>query len=214
MPGFYYVGRLMVRILLPLLTRWQVKGRENIPSQGPLLVVANHLNLADPPIVGVSLSRKAIFMAKEELFRSRFSRCFISSFGVFPVHRGQMDRQALRRADKVLTDGLALVMFPEGTRSQNAQLQPAFPGSALIALRIGAPILPVGISGTERIKGLAWMLRRPRITVNIGQPFYLPAVNGKVTRLELAELANLIMGHIAELLPPAYRGNYTIKETK
>ena len=192
-----------------LLTRCQVKGKENIPRQGPLLVVANHLNLADPPLIGISLGRKSIFMTKEELFRSRFSSYFIGSFGAFPVHRGQLDRKALRQADKVLADGLALIMFPEATRSKTTQLQPAFPGSALIALRSGAPILPIAITGTERIKGVTWILHRPRLTVTIGPPFHLPEVNDKVTKTKLAKLTNIIMGHISELLPAEYRGTYT-----
>ena len=208
MSWFYYVGRLIMRILLLLLSRWQVRGRENIPDQGPLLVVVNHLHLADIPLVGVSLGRRAIFMAKEELFRSRFSSYFANSFGAFPVHRGQPDRKALRQAERVLAEGLALIMFPEAKRSKNAQLQPAFPGSALIALRSGAPILPVGITGTEKIKGVGWLLRRPQMTVNIGSPFHLPPVNGKLSKIELAELTNFIMGHIAELLPAEYQGHY------
>ena len=208
MSWFYYVGRVLVRIALLLFARWQIKGRENIPGQGPLLVVANHINLADPPLLAVSLTRKAIFMAKEELFRSRFSAYFIGGFGVFPVHRAQMDRKALRQAGKILADGLALIMFPEGTRSKNAQLQPAFSGSALIAFHSGVTILPAGITGTERIKGAGWLLRRPRLTVNFGTPFHLPPVNGKLTRTELTELTNVMMGHIAELLPVEYRGSY------
>lgn len=208
MSWFYYVGRFLMRLLLLLLTRWRVRGRDNIPGEGSLLIVANHINLADPPLLGVSLSRKVVFMAKEELFRSRFSGYFVRSFGAFPVHRGQMDREALRQAKRVLADGLALVMFPEAARSKNAQLQPAFPGSALIALRGGAPILPVGITGTEKIEGVAWILRRPVITVNIGHPFCLPPVNSRLTKVEMAELTNFIMGRIAELLPPEYRGNY------
>ena len=213
MPWFYYVARVLVRMLFRLLTRWQVKGRENVPRQGPRLVVANHRNLSDPPLLGVSLGRKAIFMAKEELFRSRFSAYFISSFGSFPVHRGKLDREAIRQAQQVLADGLALVMFPEASRSKNAQLQSAFPGSALIASRSGVPILPVGIAGTEKIKGISWILRRPRITVNIGRPFYLPPARSKLIRVRLAEHTDFIMQRIAELLPSQYRGNYAREET-
>ena len=208
MPWFYYIARVIVKALLKLLTRCQVKGRENIPSRGPLLIVANHLNLVDPPLLGVSLSRKVIFMAKKELFRFRVIGYFIGSLGAFSVHRGQLDRKALRQAYQVLADGLVLVMFPEGTRSGSAQLQPALPGPALIAMRSGAPILPVGIIGTEKIGGVTWLLRRPQITVNIGQPFYLPPASSKPTKTELAELSDSIMGHIAELLPPKYRGDY------
>jgi len=100
-------------------------------------------------------------------------------------------------------------MFPEATRSKNTQLQPAYPGSALIALHGGVPILPIGITGTETIKGAGWLLRRPRITVNCGPLFHLPPVNGKLTKTELAELSNFIMERIAELLPAEYRGAYT-----
>jgi len=214
MPWFYYVARVIVRVLLKLLTHCQVKGRENIPSQGPLLIVANHLSLADPPLLGVSLSRKVIFMAKKELFRFRLSGYFIGSLGAFPVHRGQLDRKALRQAHQILADGLALVMFPEGTRSRSGRLRPAFPGPALIAMRSGAPILPVGIIGTEKIRGVTWLLRRPQITVNVGHPFYLPPVSSRLTKAELAELTNSIMERVAELLPLKYRGDYGGKEIR
>lgn len=213
MPWFYYVCRVIVRMLL-LLTRWQVKGRENVPSQGPLLIVANHLHLADPPLLWVSLHRKVIFMAKEELFRSRFLSYFIRGLGSFPVHRGRLDREALRQADQVFAQGLALVMFPEGMRSKSGQLRSAFRGSSLIALRSGVPILPVGIIGTEKIRGMTWLLRRPQITVNIGHPFYLPPVSSNPTKVEMAKLTNFIMRRIAELLPPEYRGDYAGKETR
>jgi len=209
---FYYVGRVMVKVLFLLLTRCQVRGGENVPNQGPLLIVSNHLNLADPPLLGVSFRRRVVFMAKEELFRSRFSSYFIRGLGAFPVYRGRLDRKALRQAYQVLADGLALLMFPESTRSKNAQLQPAFPGSALIALRSGVPILPVGITGTEKIKGMSWILRRPQITVNIGRSFSPPPASRKLTRVELAECTDSIMRHIAELLPVEYQGHYAQRE--
>ncbi len=208
MSWFYYVARMIMKSLLLLLTRWQVSGRQNVPGQGPLLVVVNHLHLADPPLVAVSLPRKSIFMAKKELFQSAFSRYFVSRFGAFPVSRGRLDRETLRQAERTLADGQVLIMFPEGTRSKKAQLQPALPGVTMIAVRSGAPILPIGISGTEKLKNATWWLRRPRITVNIGTPFHLPPVNGKLSKTETARLTSLIMTRISELLPAEYRGHY------
>jgi len=208
LPWFYYIARGLLIGLFKLLTRWQVRGRENVPKEGPVLVVANHLNLADPPLLGVSLDRKVIFMAKEELFRSSVSAYFVRGLGSFPVHRGRLDRQALRSSQKVLDDGLVLAMFPEATRSRSARLKKAMPGSALIAFRSGVPILPVGITGTEHIKGLGCLFCRLRLIVNIGQPFSLPPVDGKLTREKLVEYTDLIMQRIAELLPPQYRGVY------
>lgn len=211
MPWFYYIARGLLIGLFKLLTRWQVKGKENVPKEGPVLVVANHLNLADPPLLGVSLNRKVIFMAKEELFRSFLGAYFVSGLGSFPVHRGKLDREALRRSQRVLDDSLALAMFPEAARSRGAKLKKAMPGSALIACRSGVPILPVGITGTEHIKGSGWLFSRPRLTVNIGRPFSLPPVEGKLTREKLVEYTDLIMQRIAELLPLQYRGVYAGK---
>lgn len=203
----YYGGRLLARLLL-LLTRWRVRGKENIPAQGPLLVVVNHINMADPPAIAVSINRKAIFLAKEELFRPRFSGYIVRNFGAMPVRRGGLNRETLHKAELVLAQGMALIMFPEGRRSLSTQLESAFSGSALIASRSGVPILPIGISGTEKIQGISWIFRRPRIMVNIGSPFRLPQLNGKLTRVQLAEFTHSIMGRIAELLPAEYRGNY------
>lgn len=213
MNWFYYVGRALISLLLFLLTRCQVRGRENVPAQGPLLIAANHINLTDPPVLGASISRKVMFMAKEELFRSRLSGYFMRNFGAFPIRRGQVDRVALRRAEQLLAQGWALGMFPEGGRSKSDQLQAALPGSALIALRSGVPVLPVGIAGTEKIKGLGWLFRRPRITVNIGRPFSPPQVNGRLTKAELTDFTDSIMEHIAELLPTEYRGKYKSKRS-
>ena len=208
MSWFYYVGRFLIMIAFFLLTQRRVTGQENVPGQGSLLVAANHLSLTDPALLGGSIGRKMVFMAKEELFRPRFSSYFIRSYGAFPVSRRRLGKKTLNEAEQWLAKGVALVMFPEGKRSKNAQLQPAFAGSALIASRIGAPILPVGITGTENIRGATWWLRRPKVTVNIGRPFHPPSLKSKLTRAELAQLTDSVMEHIAELLPPQYRGHY------
>ncbi len=209
----YSISRVIVGMLL-LLVRCQIRGRDNVPSQGALIVVANHLNFVDPPLVGSILSRRAVFMAKEELFRSRIVGYIMGALGAFPVSKGHLDRRALRRAVQVLADGQALVIFPEGMRSRGRRLKPAFPGAALIALRSGAPIIPIGITGTEKMKGLSWLWQRPEITVNIGKAFTLPPINGKLTKAELAKLTDVIMVRIAELIPPKYRGHYANKEIK
>jgi 1-acyl-sn-glycerol-3-phosphate acyltransferase len=204
---WYFIGKVLVGAFFRLFTRLRVEGKENVPPEGGLLVVANHLNFNDPPLLGAKLGRPVVFMAKEELFRSRPLAWFLRSLGAFPVHRGRLDRKAIRQSEKVLAEGKALLMFPEATRSPKAQLQPAFPGSALIASRHSVLVLPVGIYGTERLKG-SWLFRRPKITINIGKTFSLPGAGGKLTKEELAANTELIMRRVAELLPPAYRGVY------
>ena len=208
MPWFYYLGTMLMKFLLVLLTRWRVKGKENIPAQGPFIVVANHLSLIDPPLLSASIPRRIVFMAKEEAFRHPVEGPLVRGWRAFPVHRERLDREALRRAQQVLEEGLALGMFPEGKRSPTAQMQQGFPGTSLLALRNVAPILPVGITGTEKINGITFIFRRPQITVNIGEPFNLPPIDDRLTRAGLARATDLIMGRIAQLLPESYLGFY------
>ena len=208
MTFFYYLERAIVKCLFGLLTRRRVKGKEHVPPEGSLIVVSNHLNLADPPLLAASIPRRIVFMAKEESFRDPIQGPLVRGFRAFPVRRGGLDRQALRAALRVLDDGLALGMFPEGTRSADARLQEGRSGSALIALRSGSPILPVGVTGTEGLLGPALLFGRRRITVNIGEPFTLPPVEGRLTKTELANATHVIMGRVAELLPETYRGVY------
>jgi len=200
----YRVSNPAVRMMLFLLSRWEVEGKENVPREGPLLVVANHMTNLDPPLLSVSLGRYAMFMAKEGLFRTKLSNYFIRGLGGFPVRRERMQREALIAAEQVLNNGYALCIFPEGMRSRTAQLRQAFPGAAMIAIRTGVPILPAAITGAETVKGAVW-LRRPRLTVTFGQPFQLPPPAGNNNRDKCAEY---IMERIAELLPPEYRGVY------
>ena len=208
MTVFYYLETLIAKILLLLLTRREVRGRENVPLEGPLIVIANHLSLADPPILAASLQRRIVFMAKEESFRHPIEGPLVRGFRAFPVRRGQLDRRALRSAQQVLNEGLALGMFPEGTRSRTAQLQTGHPGTALVALRGDAPLLPVALTGTEKVLGPRLLYGRLRITVTVGKPFSLPPVDGKLTKARLASATEVIMAHLAELLPESYKGVY------
>ena len=208
MPWFYYLGTTLMKFLLLLLTRWRVKGKDNIPARGPLIVVANHLSLVDPPLLSASIPRRIVFMGKEEAFRHPIQGPLARGWRAFPVRRERLDREALRQAQQVLEGGLVLGMFPEGKRSPTAQMLQGYPGTSLIALRNSAPILPVGITGTEGIKGITFIFRRPKITVNIGEPFDLPPIDGRLTREGLALSTDFIMERIAQLLPESCRGFY------
>ena len=126
----------------------------------------------------------------------------------FPVDRRHFNRQTLQEAQVILAQGLSMTMFPESTRSKDARLHRGFRGTALIACRANVPVLPVGITGTEQIRGLAWIFRRPLITVTIGKPFRLSQSSDLPDKEELERQTEDIMRHIAALLPAKYRGVY------
>jgi 1-acyl-sn-glycerol-3-phosphate acyltransferase len=203
---FYWVSTGAMRLVVWTFGRYQVVGAERMPRSGPLIVVANHLNNADPPLLGASLPRRIRFMAKQELFDSPLGP-LVRWFGAFPVRRFEADLAALRRAQGILKEGGVLGMFPEGHRSRSGGMGPPHPGTALIALRSGAPLLPVAITGTEAIRTPLVLLRRPRIRVVVGEPFTLPA-GRRVTAEQVQAGTDEIMRRIAALLPEKYRGVY------
>jgi len=205
---FYAAATLAMKIALLMLADWQVVGAENVPRSGPLVVVANHQNLIDPPLISASLPRRVSFMAKQELFKVPVLGAFIFLYGSILVRRGDVDRKAIRAARRVLSSGGVLGMFPEGHRSATAELQPARAGAAYIASGAGVPLLPIGITGTNVVKGISWVLRRPRIRVVIGQTFSLPQKEGRPTSRDLMAMTDEIMLRIAALLPEDVHGAY------
>jgi 1-acyl-sn-glycerol-3-phosphate acyltransferase len=210
---FYHVATTTMKILLIAFTRCQVEGKENVPRKGPLIVVSNHLNNIDPPLLGASIPRHISFMAKQELFEHWFSKAIVEGYGAFPVRRGQLDRKSIRQALEQLQEGQVVGMFPEGQRSFSTQLQTPQPGAALIAARSGVPVLPVGIIGSNQMKGVGSIRYRPRIKVRIGRPFILTSADGIRTRIRLNQHSDLIMERIAELLPESYRGKYLMQRS-
>lgn len=174
-------------------------------------MVANHVHLVDPILLISIFPRWINFMAKEELFRYPFLRIIIRwAQAVSVQRRGTIaDKQeTMNQAKNLLNKGLVLGMFPEGKRNHNGKLLPGKPGSAVIASRMGIPLLPVGIVGTEKLKGTSWLWKRPGIVVNIGQPFKLPPTNGRLTKSQTKSLTDLMMKKIAALLPRENRGVY------
>lgn len=205
----YYFGRGLIRFLIFFFAFWKVKGKENLPGEKPVLIVCNHLHLADPPMVAASLPLKCKIMAKEDLWHNAWSRYWVANFGAFPVRRGAIDTAAFRSAERALKEGFSVIMFPEGGRSPDGKMQPAMPGAAMIAARMHVSILPVSITGSEKLKNLtSCFFRHPTMTVTIGKPFDLPPHNGRLSRDMRRELADMMMLKIAEILPPEYRGVY------
>lgn len=210
-PVFYWSTIYLLRFLLTVLARWKVTGRQHVPS-GPLIVASNHLNNADPPILGAGIARRRLrFMAKVELFKPPLGM-ITRTWGAFPVRRFEADMGALLAAERILRAGGAIGMFPEGTRSRTGYLGNPHPGTALIALRTGATILPCAITGTERFRDPFLVVKRPRITIAIGEPFTVERIR-RPTNDQINALTERIMAGIRELLPEQYvRPAYTGEE--
>jgi 1-acyl-sn-glycerol-3-phosphate acyltransferase len=192
--------------------RWSIEGTENLPPrpQGGVLA-ANHINWTDPHILGASLplSHRPWWLAKVELFNTRFGAWWFHEMQVIPIRRGKRDLAALETCERELKSGGLLVIFPEGHRSRTGGLQEAKPGAARLAVRSGTPIVPIAIWGTEH--GFRGAMSRKQITVRIGKPYYIENEGDRISADRMAFLTEEIMLRIAELLPEQYWGVYREK---
>lgn len=210
---FYHLANRALRLWFAVVLDLQVRGVEHVPRTGPLIVAINHTSFVDPLLVGALVPRDVVMMSKIENFELPLWGQFVKWYGAFPIHRGEVDRAALKKALEVLRNGEVLLMAPEGTRSPDGQLQHGHDGLALIATRTHAPILPFAIAGAKPVSKNLTRLRRTRVRVNIGRPFTLEPSSPKPTREELSILTDRVMLHLAELLPPDQRGVYREKVT-
>ena len=206
-----------VRVGLAGLTRVRVEGAiDQIPRTGPVIVAANHSSNLDVPVLGSSLmpklGRRLQWLGKKELFDWPVIGWIARNGGVHAVERGAADVEAFRIATRILEEGHALFVFPEGTRSHDGTLGEGRDGVAVLALRTGAPIVPVGVSGSYERWPRGQRLPRPggRVTARIGSPFRLADVlpPDLDRRAAKAAATDLIMRRIAELLPERQRGVY------
>ncbi|NLF13449.1 MAG: 1-acyl-sn-glycerol-3-phosphate acyltransferase [Anaerolineaceae bacterium] len=206
--GWYRVARGAIGILLRVLSRLDVQGREEIPAHGAYILVTNHLHWLDSPVVAVILPHRAYVFAGEKWEKHWLLGPFFHSLGAIFVRRGEVDRQALRQALAVLQGGGVLGMAPEGTRSKTGGLQRGRTGAAYLAYRAGVPILPVTCTGQEKVFWALRRLRRATVRVRIGAPFYPPPVEGKASSAQVQAFTDEIMYRLAAMLPPEYRGVY------
>lgn len=208
---FYHPGAAIAGWLMRLVGGARIEGLEHVPRTGPFIMVANHTSQADPPLLGWAtghqVGRVIHFMAKEEMRRWPVIGWLADRSGVFFVRRGEGDRAAQRLALDLLAAGKPIAIFPEGTRSRNGRMREAKSGAALLAIRSGAPILPVGIAGTHRLfPGGSRLPHRSRVTFRIGRPFTLDHLpKGRIDRQALSAGTDRIVREIAALLPAAQR---------
>lgn len=208
---------LGARAIASAITRVRVEGAiDDIPKVGPVILAANHASNADAVILGAwlteRLGRRIHWLGKKEMFDWPIVGWVFRNGGVHPVDRASADVDAFRLAERVLEEGHVLMIFPEGTRSPTGELQKPKDGLAMIALRSGAPIVPIGIGDTDRVWPKGRTLPRPggHATMRIGRPFRpadeLP--EGLDRKSAKAAATDLIMRRIAAELPPRQRGPY------
>lgn len=200
----YTTCRTLIVWVGSLLFRVRVEGRQNIPKRGACVIAPVHRSNLDTPILGFVTRRRLRFMGKDSLWRKKPLAWFLSALGGFPVVRGTADRDALRACQAVLERGEPLVMFPEGTRQSGPVVHELFDGPAFVAARAGAPIVPIGIGGSERVMPKGSKLIRPKkIVLIVGEPIAPPPVEGRVPRRVVSELTERLHVSLQRLFDEA-----------
>ena len=199
----------LVRFLIKTLTHTEFIHTENIPAEGPVILAINHMSHIDTPVLFVNPARPDITALVTTKYKeSMFVRLFTDIAKGIWIDRDIADFTAIRKASEVLTQGWVLGIAPEGTRSKTGQMQEGKPGTIMLALKSGAPIVPVALTGTEDALKKLMRLRRPHITATFGEAFTLPEFAPRHRSEELHRWTEILMRKIAALLPENYRGFY------
>jgi 1-acyl-sn-glycerol-3-phosphate acyltransferase len=208
--AFRLFARTVTKLLALLLLRAEVSSMENFPRQGPAVLVFNHLGDADVALMlsALPLTIPVEGIGKIELNEHWFVGRVFRAYGIIWVHRGQPDRKALRAALDGLGEGRMILLAPEGRQSIIGGLDQGRMGAAFLALKSGAPIVPMALTGTENSNfyGHLKQGRRARVTLKVGKPFFLPLQASRQKTMQ--EGTRLVMETLADLLPESYRGKY------
>ncbi len=201
--------RWVVRFLFQSLGRLEITGVENIPREGACIFCANHLGIIDAGFVFMVMERDDLtgFVA-EKYQKSFLMRILVRIVQGIWLNRGEADTEAIRQACERLRQGWSLGIAPEGTRSRTGGLIPGKPGVAFLVDRVEVPVIPMAITGTEKILSEFKHLRRPRLTMTVGKPFKLPRFERRERDAALQRNTDEIMCRIAAMLPYQYRGVY------
>ena len=213
------INRINRRIMRPLfrgvfhlLGRVKLEGLENIPKSGGYMVAVNHISLFEVPFMAAFWPQVLEFIGAADVWTRPGVSLIVRLYYGVQVRRGEFDRQVMKKALQVLDSGRPLMIAPEGGRSHTPGMQQGKPGVAYLVNKAQVPVVPVGIYGsTEDFLSRALRLQRPRLEMYVGKPLQLPPLRGRgaARRAMRQRNTDLIMAHIAKLLPPDYRGVYS-----
>ncbi len=205
------VMRLVIGALFRALARVRLVGVENIPRCTAYMAAVNHVSIYDPPLLLVFWPEILQGIGAIDVFDKPIQGELLRMYGTVPVHRGQYDRELIDAVLKMLSAGYPVMIAPEGGRSHVVAMRRAKPGVAYILDEARVPVVPIGLVGTTD-DFLKRGLRgdRPTLEIRVGKPFQLPPIEGRgeARRAARQHNADLVMQHIAGLLPPEYRGVY------
>ena len=197
----YAFAQITLGALAHVFFGYRCEGQENVPADGPCLFAANHKSYLDPPLLGAGAPREIHYFAKKELFRLPLFGPMIRGYGAIPIDRDGFDRQGIEQALQVLERGEALLVFPEGTRIRRAGFAEPKVGIGLLALRSGAPVVPVYLASTWEPRR-RWLRRIP-VCVRFGAPLrFARMAPGPAARARYHEVALSVMAAIAALSEP------------
>ena len=193
----YWVVRAILQPFFHLYFRLRRIGLEHVPKTGPVLMASNHRSFADPFMIGCCLGRPLHFVAKIELFDKRWKAWLLLALGAFPIRRGESDEEAMETARVILERGGVVGIFPEGTRVRPGPLGEPKRGVGRLVLETGAPVVPVAVLGTERLRR-GWLIRPGRVTVRCGRALTFPRPLDREPRQSLAqEISNRVWSCIS-----------------
>lgn len=204
---WYFIGWSTYLIFFKLFLKRKVYGRNNVPKSGAFIFASNHASYFDPPLLGTTIKRQAAYMARDTLFNKPISRWAFSKVNAFPVKRDEGDTRAIKDSLKVLKSGMPLVLFPEGKRTEDGNLQPAKPGVGFIAAKANVPVVPVYIKGSyEALPKGAKRINCVPVSVHIGKPIkFDPGELEAKGRAAYQRVSEHIMEKIAEMKAEAER---------
>jgi 1-acyl-sn-glycerol-3-phosphate acyltransferase len=203
MTPLYRAGHTLCTAVAELAFRLKIYGRENLIEQGPAILASNHASYLDPPLVGVACRKEVFYLARKTLFEKPVLGSLLPRINCIPVDRDRGDVGAVRTLLRLLKEGKRVVVFPEGTRSKDGNLQPARGGLGLIIAKSLAPVVPVRIFGSYAALPRSGGIHFTQVTMVIGKPLvFTKADLGTDERLAYQVLSDRVMSTIAALEIP------------